>query len=166
MLWIQSNEFPLARIIRGHSDSRWGPYHNCLTSRSTPELQVVILAVEVGISSTPFLIGHWPQYQISIRSCVMNQEMRELCTDTDEKNYTKPGLVLAATISLLLHVSLQIVHYNCVMMATMASQSPISRLFAQLFVQVQFKENIKAPRHWPLWGEVTGDRWIPRTKGQ
>ena len=28
------------------------------------------------------------------------------------------------------------------------------------------KENIKAPRHWPLWGEFTSDRWIPRTKGQ
>ena len=27
-------------------------------------------------------------------------------------------------------------------------------------------ENIKAPRHWPFWGEFTGDRWIPRTKGQ
>ena len=28
------------------------------------------------------------------------------------------------------------------------------------------KKNIKAPRHWPLWGKFTGDRWIPRTKGQ
>ena len=28
------------------------------------------------------------------------------------------------------------------------------------------KENIKALRHWPLWGEFTADRWIPRTKGQ
>ena len=28
------------------------------------------------------------------------------------------------------------------------------------------KENIKAPSHWPLCGEFTGDRWIPRTKGQ
>ena len=27
-------------------------------------------------------------------------------------------------------------------------------------------ENIKALRHWTLWGEFTGDRWIPRTKGQ
>ena len=26
------------------------------------------------------------------------------------------------------------------------------------------KENIKAPFHWPLWGEFTGVRWIPRTK--
>ena len=28
------------------------------------------------------------------------------------------------------------------------------------------EENIKAPRHWPLCGEFTGDRWIPRTYGQ
>ena len=26
------------------------------------------------------------------------------------------------------------------------------------------KENIKAPHHWPLWGEFIGDRWITRTK--
>ena len=39
------------------------------------------------------------------------------------------------------------------------------RLFAQMFVQPQIKENIKALRHWPLWGEFTGDRWIPLTNG-
>ena len=39
------------------------------------------------------------------------------------------------------------------------------RLFTEPFVQVQIKENIKAPRHWRLWGEFTGDRWIPRTNG-
>ena len=27
----------------------------------------------------------------------------------------------------------------------------------------QIKENIKVPRHWPLWVEFTGDRWIPHT---
>ena len=32
--------------------------------------------------------------------------------------------------------------------------------------QAQIKENIKAPRNWPLWGEFAGDRWIPLTKGQ
>ena len=31
---------------------------------------------------------------------------------------------------------------------------------------MQIKENIKAPRHWPLCGEFTGHRWIPRTNGQ
>ena len=45
-------------------------------------------------------------------------------------------------------------------------RSPASRLFTQPFIQAQNKENIKAPRHRPLWGEFTGDRWIPRTKGQ
>ena len=43
--------------------------------------------------------------------------------------------------------------------------SPASWLFAQPFVQAQIKENIKAPRHWPLWGESTGDRWISPHKG-
>ena len=28
-------------------------------------------------------------------------------------------------------------------------------------VQAQIKTNIKAPPHWPLWGEFTGDRWLP-----
>ena len=32
--------------------------------------------------------------------------------------------------------------------------------------KAQIKENIKAPRHWPLCGQFTGDRWISRTKGQ
>ena len=40
-------------------------------------------------------------------------------------------------------------------------KSPTSRLFTQPFMQAQIKENIKAPRHWPLWGEFTSDRWIP-----
>ena len=45
-------------------------------------------------------------------------------------------------------------------------KSPASRLFAQPFVHAQIKENIKAPRYWPLWGESTADRWIPLTKDQ
>ena len=28
------------------------------------------------------------------------------------------------------------------------------------------RRSMKAPRYWPLCGEFTGDRWIPRTKGQ
>ena len=34
------------------------------------------------------------------------------------------------------------------------------------FVHAQIKEIVKAPRHWPLWGEFTGGLWIPLTKGQ
>ena len=43
-------------------------------------------------------------------------------------------------------------------------RSPV--LFVQPFAQAQIKESIKALRHRPLWGESTGDRWIPLTKGQ
>ena len=31
----------------------------------------------------------------------------------------------------------------------------------QPFIQTQIKENIKAPRHWPLWGEFTGTGEFP-----
>ena len=40
-------------------------------------------------------------------------------------------------------------------------KSPISRLFTQSFIQVRIKENIKAPRHWPVCGEFTGTGEFP-----
>ena len=47
-------------------------------------------------------------------------------------------------------------------MTTMAShKSPASRFFIQPFIQTQIKENIKAPRHWPLCGEFTGTGEFP-----
>ena len=55
-------------------------------------------------------------------------------------------------------------HYDDVIMSAMALKPPASRLFTQAFIQAQIKENIKASRLWSLWGEFTGDRWIPRTK--
>ena len=51
-------------------------------------------------------------------------------------------------------------------MGAMASQiTGVSIAYSTVF-QALFKENIKAPRHWPVWGEFTGDQWIPRTKDQ
>ena len=50
-------------------------------------------------------------------------------------------------------------------MDTMASQIT-SLTIVYLTYQAQIEETIKAPRHWLLWGEFTGDRWIHRTKGQ
>ena len=40
-------------------------------------------------------------------------------------------------------------------------KSPVSRLFTQPFIQTHIKENIKAPRHWPLCGEFTGTGEFP-----
>ena len=45
------------------------------------------------------------------------------------------------------------------------NHQPHDCLLNRLF-KAQIKENMKAPRHWPLWREFTGDHWIPRTKGQ
>ena len=58
-----------------------------------------------------------------------------------------------ASLTIILIVDLQ---YDDVTMGAMAS--PASRLFTQPFIQTQIKENIKAPRHWPLCGDFTGDR--------
>ena len=46
-----------------------------------------------------------------------------------------------------------------------SNHQPDNCLLNRLF-NAQIKENIKAPRHWPLWGEFAGNRWISRTKGQ
>ena len=70
------------------------------------------------------------------------------------------------------HVSLEVsrarIHSSDVIMGPPdgIKKSPALRVFTQPFIQSQIKGNVKAPRHWPLWGEFTGDRWIPRTKGQ
>ena len=53
-------------------------------------------------------------------------------------------------------------HYTDVIMGANASQ--ITSL--TIVNSGADQRNITAPRHWPLWGEFTGDRWIPRTNGQ
>ena len=57
-------------------------------------------------------------------------------------------------------------HYNDVIMGAIASQITSLTIVYSIFIQTQIKENIKDPRHWPVCGEFTGDRWIPRTNGQ
>ena len=59
-----------------------------------------------------------------------------------------------------------IAHDIDVKMGALASQITSASIVYSTFVQTQIKENIKATRHWPLWGELIGYRWIPRTKGQ
>ena len=51
-------------------------------------------------------------------------------------------------------------------MDTMTYQITSLAIVYSTFIQAEIKENIKAPRHWPLCGEFTGERWIPRTNGQ
>ena len=46
------------------------------------------------------------------------------------------------------------IHYSGVIMSAMASQI----IGVSIVYSMQIIENIKARRHWPLWGELTGDR--------
>ena len=73
--------------------------------------------------------------------------------------------VISLTALIFLFVFFLIIHYSDAI-TRLRLESLASWLFTQPFVQAQIKQNITAPRHWPLWGEFTGDRWIPRTKGQ
>ena len=55
-------------------------------------------------------------------------------------------------------------HYNDVIMSVMASQiAGVSIVYSTVCSDADQRKN---PRHWPLWGEITGHRWFPRTKGQ
>ena len=57
-------------------------------------------------------------------------------------------------------------HYSTVIMSTMTSLITSPTIVYSTVYSGADKKNIKAPRHWPLFGELTGDRWIPHTKGQ
>ena len=51
-------------------------------------------------------------------------------------------------------------------MGAMASQiNSLTIVYSTVYSGAD-KENVKAPRHRPLYGEFTDDRWIPRTDGQ
>ena len=55
---------------------------------------------------------------------------------------------------------------NNVIMCVIASQiTSLTIVYSTVYSDAD-QRNIKAPRHWPLCGEFTVDRWIPRTKGQ
>ena len=48
-------------------------------------------------------------------------------------------------------------HYSDVIISVMASQITGVSIIYSTVVKVQIEESIKAPRHWPLWGEFSGD---------
>ena len=50
-------------------------------------------------------------------------------------------------------------HYDDVIMGAIASLIASLTIVYSSFFQTQIKENIKAPRHWPLCAEFTGDRF-------
>ena len=97
------------------------------------------------------------------------------CSNNSKEAHRLPRLLPSAY--LLKKMLVRTHHNNCLFVAvyliTVTSwwvlghlKLPALRLFPQPVIPAQIKKNIKAPRHWPLWGKCTGDQWIPCTKGQ
>ena len=65
-----------------------------------------------------------------------------------------------------IHENLTLIHYSDVIVDTIASQiSSLMIVYSTVYPGADQRKH-KAPRHGPLCGEFTGDRWIPRNKGQ
>ena len=68
------------------------------------------------------------------------------------------GPVIQNYTHICVHLAMHRPNHYFEIMSTMASQITRVSIVAQMIVREQIKENIKAPRHWSLWGEplVTG----------
>ena len=76
-------------------------------------------------------------------------------------------LLRSENVVVIIIQSYLVYHYSDVIMVAMVSQiTSLMIVYLAVYSGAQVKENNKAPRHWPLCGEFTGDRLIPRTNGQ
>ena len=59
-----------------------------------------------------------------------------------------------------------LLHSRDIIMGAMASQiTSLAIVYATVYSGADYRKH-QTPRYWPLWGEFTGDRWIPRTNSQ
>ena len=85
--------------------------------------------------------------------------------------FIRPWRCKQTTVRIMLGVitshikCMEVIHCSDIIMSAVMSQITILTIVYSTFIQTQIKVNIKVSRHWPLCGEFTGHRWIPRTKG-
>ena len=59
-----------------------------------------------------------------------------------------------------------ITDYKDVIIRAMASQiTNLTIVYSTVYSGADLRKH-QSSAHWPLWGEFTGHRWIPRKKGQ
>ena len=105
------------------------------------------------LNATPIHRQPWLNYAGTMGSCLPRGRVLTTCAILALRNDRNGDIGLCFLK--------QIQHCCDVIMGTMASQITSLTIVYSTFIQAQIKENIKAPRHWPLCGELTGDRWIP-----
>ena len=118
--------------------------------------------------------------KILIWSFFVRQEQREILKDLehdlintwwDERRYLLSNNTIhitwpclhCRTMVLYVHAPMQSLQWRHNESDGISRHRRLDCLLNRLFSANQ--RNIEAPRHWPLWGEFTGDRWIPRRKG-
>ena len=72
----------------------------------------------------------------------------------------KPTRLLSVSVAMTSQTKC-VPHNNDVIMSTIASQITSIAIVYSTVYSAQIKENIKAPRHWPLCGEFTGTGEFP-----
>ena len=76
------------------------------------------------------------------------------------------NIILSYWDTLMITGGLKPAHYNDIIMGTIASQiTSLMIVYSTVYSDADQRKH-QSSAHWPLCGEFTGDRWIPRTKGQ
>ena len=91
-----------------------------------------------------------------INNCSMTENGVDIMSHIFQRKHLHNAITISTLNWSISSLDLHSSHNNDVIMNATASQ-PVLRLFTQLFIQSQIKENMKAPRYWPLWGEFTGE---------
>ena len=84
----------------------------------------------------------------------LGEKLKEMSVNFEDIMETAENMLRTVTHNV--HLT-SLIHYNDVIMGTMASQIPSLTIVYSTVIQAQIKENIKAPRHWPLCREFTGE---------
>ena len=182
LIWANSDQFPKRRMTTLGSvmDWIWKQYSLMYLLRFSPEIKrkfCLLLSWSVFLKNnqlcffneyrvtyplyTRFFIKlqnwHIPSYPTALTLIFL----RKIAWKTREKGYH--NMVYGA---LFIQRALYRIHYCDVRMCVVASQiTSLTIVYSSVYSDAD-KKTIKALRHWPLCGEFTGDRWVPRTNGQ
>ena len=99
------------------------------------------------------------------RHFAMSPKWDSICTILDDISTCFSHSIIVWSIKYV-YAIFYLDHYSDVILSTMASQITSLTIVCSTVYSGVDQRNIKAPCHWPLCGEFTADRWIPRTKGQ
>ena len=162
------------------------PDQYCLPPNYKPETDVFFMYVEVTLLGCKYLCQNLHDLQCSLivympfkRSCVLQPDVRVHWVQCEENSikveihrrrrttgmphtydheWRSPPKQLFILMSRHENAAR---HYIDLIMTTMASQITSLAVVYSSFIQAQIKENIKAPRHWPLCGEFAGTGEFP-----